>query len=56
MKHNLICWTASAVLAFGAASVNAEELELMHFWTSGGEASAMNVTKKAAQGADIQWL
>jgi glucose/mannose transport system substrate-binding protein len=55
MKRNLICWTAATVLALGAASVNAEELELMHFWTSGGEAAAMNVIKKAAQGADIQW-
>jgi len=55
MKRNLICWTAATVLALGAASVNAEELGLMHCWTSGGEAAAMNVIKKAAQGADIQW-
>jgi glucose/mannose transport system substrate-binding protein len=31
------------------------ELELMHFWTSGGEAAAMGVIKKAAQAAGIQW-
>jgi glucose/mannose transport system substrate-binding protein len=55
MKRNLMCWTAAMVLTLGAASATAEELELMHFWTSGGEAAAMNVIKKAAQGADIQW-
>ena len=42
-------------LAVAAPAASAAELELMHFWTSGGEAAAMDVIKQAAQGVDIQW-
>ena len=45
------CITASAV----AGTASATELELMHFWTSGGEAAAMAVIKKGAQGVGIEW-
>ena len=46
---------ATVALSFNAVSAQATELELMHFWTSGGEAAAMGVIKKAAQGAGIEW-
>jgi glucose/mannose transport system substrate-binding protein len=48
-----------AVLAVGLLTAStaprAAELELMHFWTSGGEASAMKVIKDAAQSKGIAW-
>ena len=48
----------AALLAFGGASAahaDGTTLELMHFWTSGGEANAMQVIKDAAQKAGIIW-
>ena len=47
----------AALIALGVGTVAAQatELELMHFWTSGGEAAAMGVIKKAAQAAGIEW-
>lgn len=53
----LLGWASAIALGIGISigSAQAEELELMHFWTSGGEAAAMAVIKKAAAGADIQW-
>jgi len=47
----------AAVMALSLWTLPAKpaELELMHFWTSGGEAAAMGVIKKAAQAAGIQW-
>lgn len=57
MRCKLLGWAGAVGIGIGVGvgSVHAEELELMHFWTSGGEAAAMNVVKQAAQGADIQW-
>lgn len=45
----------AAVLALAQGPARAETLELMHFWTSGGEAKAMDVIKKAAEAEGIQW-
>src|SRR4249919_1587572 len=44
-----------AAFAAGSATARAETLELMHFWTSGGEANAMQVIKDAAEKAGITW-
>lgn len=46
---------AALGLAFTQAPAQAEDLELMHFWTSGGEAAAMAVIKDGAQNAGIGW-
>src|SRR5579859_4401605 len=46
---------AAIGLAAWAQPARAAELELMHFWTSGGEAAAMDVIRKAAQADGIQW-
>jgi glucose/mannose transport system substrate-binding protein len=49
--------TFAMLAAFGIGSAKAEgtTLELMHFWTSGGEANAMQVIKDAAEKAGIVW-
>jgi glucose/mannose transport system substrate-binding protein len=43
--------------AIGAGTAYAQQptLELMHFWTSGGESNAMQVIKDAVQAAGIAW-
>ncbi len=48
---------AAAVLGIGlpAQAQDKTTLELMHFWTSGGEANAMQVIKDAAEKAGIVW-
>ncbi len=45
---------ASVVLPLGAA--NATDLEVTHWWTSGGEAAAVAEFAKAAEGAGIHWV
>ena len=42
-------------LSIGAANAQGTTLELMHFWTSGGEANAMQVIKDEAEKAGIVW-
>ena len=44
--------TAAAVLVMTTGLVKAEDVEVLHWWTSGGEAAALNVLKEnlAAQG------
>lgn len=51
----LLSAACALFLTLGQSPVRAETLELMHFWTSGGEAKAMDVIKKAAEKAGIQW-
>ncbi|WP_121631929.1 ABC transporter substrate-binding protein [Tropicibacter alexandrii] len=38
-----------------AVSAQAEDVEVLHWWTSGGEAAALNVLKEDLQGQDIGW-
>ena len=45
---------ASAVMAF-AAPASAENVEVLHWWTSGGEAAALNVLKQDLEGQGIGW-
>lgn len=46
---------ASAVLALGAGAASAADVEVLHWWTSGGEAAALNVLKEDLQGKGIGW-
>ena len=46
---------AATVLSLGTTAAKAEQLELMHFWTSGGEAAAIGVVKNEAAKAGIEW-
>ncbi|MBV7397164.1 ABC transporter substrate-binding protein [Mameliella alba] len=46
---------AAASLALCASIAQAEDVEVLHWWTSGGEAAALNVLKDDLQGQGIGW-
>ena len=45
----------AAVLALSTSAVAAQEVEVLHWWTSGGEAAALNVLKGDLEGQGIGW-
>jgi glucose/mannose transport system substrate-binding protein len=45
-----------AALAFSAGVAVAEDVEVLHWWTSGGEAAALNVLKDDLQTQGIGWV
>jgi glucose/mannose transport system substrate-binding protein len=47
--------TAALMLTSGAANAQ-EQVEVLHWWTSGGEAAALNVLKEDLQTKGIGWL
>ena len=47
--------TAAMMLTSGAA-IAQEQVEVLHWWTSGGEAAALNVLKEDLQAQGIGWL
>ncbi len=47
--------TAVAVLASSVSFAQAADVEVLHWWTSGGEAAALNVLKKDLEGQGIGW-
>ena len=51
-KKLAVLLTASLM---GTASVQAQDVEVLHWWTSGGEAAALNVLKKDLEGQGIGW-
>ena len=54
-KHVLM---TTVVLFVGATSTNiaaAGDVEVLHWWTSGGEAAALNVLKEGLEGQGIGW-
>ena len=46
---------ASLVLSFGATQAIADDVEVLHWWTSGGEAAAVGVLKDDLEGKGIGW-
>ncbi|HET7713991.1 MAG TPA: ABC transporter substrate-binding protein [Bauldia sp.] len=55
-KRNLMgALAVMSVMGAGTAFAQQPTLELMHFWTSGGESNAMQVIKDAVQAAGIAW-
>lgn len=48
--------TTAAVSAVIAGSAAAEDVEVLHWWTSGGEAAALNVLKDDLAGQSIGWV
>jgi glucose/mannose transport system substrate-binding protein len=54
MKSRLMAATAAFALLAGAAA--AEDVEVLHWWTSGGEASALNVLKDNLATDGIGWI
>jgi glucose/mannose transport system substrate-binding protein len=52
----LMAGAAVTCLALGAGTARAEgEVEVLHWWTSGGEAAALNVLKEDLQAKGIGW-
>ena len=47
--------TALAALATSASLAAAADVEVLHWWTSGGEASALNVLKQDLETQGIGW-
>ena len=47
--------TALAALATSASLAGAADVEVLHWWTSGGEASALNVLKQDLEAKGIGW-
>ncbi|MBO6541365.1 MAG: carbohydrate ABC transporter substrate-binding protein [Rhizobiaceae bacterium] len=45
-----------ALAAFTVGPAQAEDVEVLHWWTSGGEAAALNVLKEDLQGQGIGWV
>jgi glucose/mannose transport system substrate-binding protein len=48
--------TAAAVLVMTTAIAMAEDVEVLHWWTSGGEAAALNVLKDDLATKSIGWV
>ncbi len=55
--HNLLVKTTSAlaILAAAAAPSFAADVEVLHWWTAGGEAAALNVLKQDLESQGIGW-
>jgi glucose/mannose transport system substrate-binding protein len=47
---------SAAVLAVSAPMAAASDVEVLHWWTSGGEAAALNVLKDDLSGKSIGWI
>jgi len=46
----------AALVALGGANAHAaDEVEVLHWWTSGGEAAALNVLKEDLQSKEVGW-
>ncbi|MBL4626696.1 MAG: carbohydrate ABC transporter substrate-binding protein [Roseicyclus sp.] len=48
-------YTGAAVLALSTSAAVAQEVEVLHWWTSGGEAAALNVLREDLAGSGIGW-
>lgn len=46
---------AAFALSVGAAQANDDQVEVLHWWTSGGEAAALNVLKEDLESQGIGW-
>jgi len=53
LKHVL---SSAAVAALLAGASHADDVEVLHWWTSGGEAAALNVLKDNLAGQNIGWV
>ncbi len=56
MKRAFGLMATSALVAMSfAANVQAQNVEVLHWWTSGGEAAALNVLKQDLESKGISW-
>ncbi len=57
MKNRLMGFASAISLGIGlAASAQAADVEVLHWWTSGGEAAALNVLKEDLKAKGIGWI
>src|SRR5512138_2678069 len=56
MRFAKITMTTAAVLAMTTSLAHAEDVEVLHWWTSGGEAAALNVLKDDLKSKGIGWV
>ena len=57
MRSLLKTKTAMALaLAITGSAAHANDVEVLHWWTSGGEAAALNVLKQDLEGQGIGWM
>ena len=55
-KHFLLAGAAAVGLALSAAQARAaEEVEVIHWWTSGGEAAALQVLRENLEKQGVAW-
>lgn len=57
MRRMLLGSALSALVALPAMTAHAQEdqVEVLHWWTSGGEAAALNVLKEDLQSKGVEW-
>jgi glucose/mannose transport system substrate-binding protein len=55
MRRILLSMTGAVALSLAAAPLQAAEVEVLHWWTSGGEAAALTVLKKDLEAKGITW-
>src|SRR5918992_355169 len=54
--QSILKLTASAaVILFAVENAEAAEVEVLHWWTSGGEAAALDVLKKNLEAQGVTW-
>ena len=56
MRKLRISALAGAITVAAAAGSSAGDVEVLHWWTSGGEAAALNVLKQDLEGKGVGWL
>lgn len=54
VKYSLGCAAAVLMMSTSIAQAN-ESVEVLHWWTSGGEAAALNVLKKDLESKGVSW-
>ena len=48
--------SGAAIAALAITAAHAEEVEVLHWWTSGGEAAAVSVLQQTLQGQGVDWI
>ena len=56
MNFRFLAAALAATVALPLGAANAVDLEVTHWWTSGGEAAAVGEMAKAVNGAGIKWV
>src|SRR5262245_63661200 len=55
MRRYMLPMAGAVALSLAAGPVQAAEVEVLHWWTSGGEAAALNVLKQDLEAKGVTW-